>query len=272
MWIPAYAVMTKQIMDEQNLNVKIIPPKEYIPHILVGVGIILIIFLAVLSVNGIREGRYIGRTEANTVTISGQGKVLAKSDIGQIDLSVVTQAASVSAAVTENNDKMNKITKALKDLGIAEDDLKTASYNVNPSYQYTAGKSTIIGYEVNQTLQVKIRDLNKASQVLEKAASSGANQVGSLSFTIDDTEKLKEEARKQAIEKAKKKAEEMEKALGIRLGKIIGFNEYEASSMSAYDGFGGIGGGGMEKAIPTPQIQPGQNEIIVNVDLAFEVK
>jgi len=165
-------------MEEQSYNIKIIPPKEYLPYVFLGVGIILILFLAVLSINGIKESRYIGRTEANTINISAEGKVFGKPDIGQINLSVVTQAASVSAAVTENNDKMNKITKAMKDLGIIEDDLRTASYNINPSYQYTAGKSTIIGYEVSQTLEVKIRDLNKTSQILEKSASLGANQVG----------------------------------------------------------------------------------------------
>lgn len=259
-------------MDEQNLNVKIIPPKEYLPYVFVAVGVVLVLFLAVLSVNGIKESKYIGHTEANTINVSAQGKVLAKPDIGQIDLSVVTQATTVSAAVSDNNQKMNKITQAMKELGIAEEDLKTASYNINPSYQYSAGKSTIIGYEVSQTLQVKIRDLNKASQILEKAASLGANQVGSLSFTIDDEEKLKDEARQQAVEKAKKKAEEMENKLGIRLGRIIGFSEYDVDSPSFYDGFGGIGGGESVKAVPAPEIQTGQNEIVVNVDLIYEVK
>ena len=258
-------------MDEQNLNIKIIPPKEYLPYVFLGVGVVLIIFLAVLSVNGIKESRYIGRTEANTINIYAEGKVFGKPDIGQINLSVVTQAANVSAAVTENNDKMNKITQAMKDLGIAADDLKTASYNINPSYQYSAGKSTIIGYEVNQTLEVKIRDLNKTSQILEKAASLGANQVGSLSFTIDDTENLKAEARQQAIEKTKEKAKEMEKKLGIRLGKIIGFNEYSPSNDQAmYYGIGGAEGRG--GGVSAPSIQTGQNEIVVNVDLIFEVR
>jgi uncharacterized protein YggE len=258
--------------NEQNLNITVSPSEK----VFMIASLFLLVFTAfgvVLVVNNIKESKYIGHTEANTLLVSGEGRVFAKPDIGQVDLSVVTQGSAVAAAVTENNNKMNKITQALKEMGIKEDDLKTANYNINPNYQYSQGKSTISGYEINQTLQVKIRDLNKTSQILEKAASLGANQVGSLSFTIDDKEALKEQAKKQAVEKAKKKAEEMQKEFGIRLGRMINFNEYESGSTPDYNGAYGIGGGGgMERSVPTPQIQTGQNEIVMTVDLTYEVE
>ena len=260
--------------DEQNLNIKIIPPEKYLPYVLGGAGILLIIFLAVLSVNEIKQNKYIGKgyEYVRTINVSGQGKVFAKPDIGQVDLSVVTQADTVVKAVAENNDKINKINQAMKELGIKEDDLKTAAYNINPNYQYTSGKSVIIGYEISQTLQVKIRDLSKTGQILEKSAGLGANQVGSLVFTIDDSSKIKDEARKKAIDEAKIKAKELENSLGIKLGRIIGLNEYavdQAGQVSyGIGGAEGKGGGG----VPVPAIQPGQNEIVINVDLTYEIK
>lgn len=260
-------------MEEQNLNIKMVPPKPYILYVLTAVGVLLVIFLAALAFNEFKQSKYIGQSYeyVKTINVSGQGKVFAKPDIGQVDLSVVTQANTVTKAVTENNDKMNKISQAMKELGILEDDLKTAAYNINPSYQYTAGKSVIIGYEISQTLQVKIRDLSKTSQVLEKSATLGANQVGSLSFTIDDSEKIKEEARQKAIEKAKMKAKELQNSLGIKLGRITGFNEYSVDQTGQVSyGIGGAEGKG--GGVPTPTIQPGQNEIIINVELTYEVK
>jgi hypothetical protein len=265
-------------MDEQNLNVKIIPPKDYLPKI-IGLAIgLLALFLAVLVIsesvsvsNKIKEGRYIGQGAQykNTIAVSGEGKVLAKPDIGQVGLSVISDAATVVAAQKDNTEKMNKIIKAMKDSGIKEEDLKTVSYNISPRYQYSAGKSTIIGYEVTQTLEVKIRDLNKVGDILGQAASLGANQVGALNFTFDDPEKLQSEARQKAIANAKQKAQDLAGSLGVQLGEIVSFTEsvsgepnpiyYATEKM-------GMGGGGA-----VPEIQTGQNEIQVNVTLAYEI-
>lgn len=265
-------------MEEKNINLKIIPPQESLPKFAMAVAIVLILFLAVLAISGvvdinnkIKEGRYIGQGSQykNTISISGEGKVLAKPDIGQVDLSVVSDAATVAAAQKDNTDKMNKITQAMKDLGIKEEDLKTVNYSIYPRYQYTKGKSEIIGYEVSQTLEVKIRDLDKAGDILGKAASLGANQVGSLNFTFDDPEALKSEARQKAIANAKQKAEDLAKGLGVTLGKITSFSESvsgEPIPIYAREGLGIGGGGGA-----TPEIQTGQNEIQVNVTLSYEI-
>ncbi len=261
------------INDEKKLSVKIIPPHEYIPYVFVLLALAIIVFLGVVAAKVFKESQYIGRGAEfqNTITVSGQGKVLAKPDIGQVDLSVLTESKTVADAVSENNQEMNKVTKAMKDAGISENDLKTTAYNINPKYQYTSGKSSIIGYEVLQTLAVKIRDLDKSSEVLEAAASAGANQIGSLGFTIDDLEKVKEEATQKAITNAKKKAGTMAQSLGIKLGGIISFNENsEPTSPPLYYGLGGRGGA-VESA-PAPEVQVGQNEVTVSVNLTYEVK
>ena len=153
---------------------------------------------------------------------------------------------------------------------IKEEDLKTTNYNINPTYQYTSGRSVIIGYDVTQTLQAKIRDLTKVSAVLDKAAALGANQVGSLGFTFDEPEKLNDEAREKAIDDAKDKAEGLAEKLGVELGKVVSFSEStngvpSPAYYSAKEGYG-VGGGGA-----APDIQTGQNEIVITVNLAYEI-
>jgi len=264
-------------MDEQNINLKIIPSKEKLPQFIMAVAAALILFLVILTVseivgisNKIKEGRYIGQGSQykDTISISGVGKVLAKPDIGQVDLSVISDATTVAAAQKDNTDKMNKITQAMKDLGVADEDLKTTNYSIYPRYQYTKGKSEIIGYEVSQTLEVKIRNLDKSGDILGKAALLGANQVGSLIFTFDDLEAIKSEARQKAVANAKQKAQDLAAGLGVTLGKIASFNESvsgEPVPIYASEGLGVGGGGG------TPDIQTGQNEIQVNVMLSYEI-
>ncbi len=261
-------------MEEKNVNLRIIPPAQYLPWVAVAVAVFLILFLGTLTVNQIKEGRYIGQESQfkNTISVSGQGKVVGKPDIGQVSLSVISQATTVAAAQKSNTEKMDKVTKAIKDLGIKEEDLKTASYTIMPRYQYSAGRSDIIGYEVSQSLEVKIRELTKVGEILGKAAEAGANQVGSLNFTFDDPEKLKSEARQEAIDNAKAKAKDLAKALGVTLGKVSSFSESSSDGSipvpmysSAKEGYG-IGGGGA-----APDIQTGQNEVQVNVSIAYEI-
>jgi uncharacterized protein YggE len=259
--------------EEKNVNLKIIPPHQYLPWVAMAVAAFLILFLSAETFNAFKESRYIGQSTQykNTISVSGEGKVLAKPDIGQVSLSVLSQAKTVAAAQKDNTEKMNKISKALKEMEIKEEDLKTTNYSIYPQYQYTSGRSVIIGYEVSQTLEVKIRDLDKVGDILGKAAAAGANQVGSLSFTFDDLEKLRSEARQEAIDNAKSKAQDLAKSLGISLGKVVSFSESSSDGSvpvplysSAKDDYG-IGGGA------APDIQTGQNEIQIVVNLSYEI-
>ena len=257
-------------MPEQDINLRVIPPIKYLPEAVMAVAVFLIIFLAAASYGKIIEGRYAGQSAQykNIISVFGEGKVVAKPDIGQVSLSVISDAGTVAAAQKDNTDKMNKVVQAMKDLGVKEEDLKTTAYNVMPRYQYTDGRSDIIGYEAVQNVEVKIRDLGKVGDILSKAATAGANQVGSLNFTFDNPEDLQNEARKKAIEQAKNKAKNLAEDLGVNLGKVTSFNENSAGQpipMYASDAIGRGGGGG------APQIQTGQNEIVIDVNITYEI-
>jgi uncharacterized protein len=228
-------------------------------------------------------------TNTNTVSFNGEGRVFAKPDIAVISFSILTEAVTSKTAQDDNSKKSEQIVKFLKDQKMEDKDIKTTGYNVYPQYsyprpvplgsnsinspEYYPSNPKITGYQVNQSFQVKVRDLEKISTVLDGLVSAGANQVNNLGLQIDDIEEVRNDARELAINDAKEKANVLKKQIGIRLGKIVNFNEggnypyndqfyLEARPQS---GGGGIGGGG-------PDIPVGENEIIVNITITYQIK
>ena len=231
----------------------------------------------------------------NTISFSGEGKIVAVPDIAAVSFSIVTEAKTSKEAQDQNSEKSKKIVEFLKNQGIEDKDIKTSGYNVYPQYSYprpllrqdSEGQAVplgiesitypeyypsnpkITGYQVNQSFEVKIRDLEKVSAVLDGLVTAGANQVNNLGFKVDDEEKLKEQARELAIKDAKEKADKLKKQLDIRLGKIINYNEggyYPVYfKTEALDSRGGMGGGG-------PEEPAGENEIVINVRIIYQIR
>lgn len=213
------------------------------------------------------------RLPEDQFSVEGTGRVFAAPNIAEITLGVRTEKKlTAEAATKENVEKMNRVIDAIKKAGVEEKDIKTIDYSLYPNYNYTQDRGQeLTGWNLSQSVRVKIRALDKIGDVIAKATAAGANQTDSVSFTIDDEDELKKQARAEAIEKAKAKAEELSKVAGIKLGKVI--NVYENANpyppTPYYYAKEGIGGGG---DIPAPSIQPGQNEIVVNVTLVYKVK
>lgn len=245
------------------------------------------------SVNQVTTNR------ADFFTVSAEGKVQTKPDSAEVNIGFVGNGKTVIEAQTKANAVMNKVTDALKKLGINSDDIKTTNYSVNPQYQSEPvsmelkamaepavqvdqpvpamqispsfrGETTsrITGYQVDSTLQVQIKDLTKVNSIIDTATQNGANQIYGVNFTVAEKDKFISEARKIAIDKAKKKALEVSSQAGIRLGRLM--NIYESEN-TPY--------GGMmysAKAVPDmrtgTEVEPGSTEIIVNVTLNYETK
>lgn len=207
----------------------------------------------------------------NTFDVEGTGKVSAIPDVAEVNLGIEVRRRTVFEAQKEANEKINKITEAVKKLGIEERYIKTVNYSVYPQYDFKEGRS-VTGYNVNVSLQIKVKNFEKINAVIDAATSLGANQVGGLNFTIDDKklEDLKMQARKQAIEEAKKKAKEIAALAGIRLGKIVNVSEnstspYFPQSLKQMQ----MGMGGSDQETQT-NILPGESEITVSVTLSYE--
>lgn len=213
-------------------------------------------------------------TTTNTVSFSGEGKVTAKPDIAVISASIVTQAVDSKTAQDSNSTKSNAVSAFLKKQGVEDKDIKTSGYNVTPQYNYPpyGGQSTVTGYQVSQSYEIKVRDLTKISAILSGLVTAGANQVNNLGLQIENPDAVQAQARQLAIDNAKKKATELKKQVGISLGKIVNFVEgsngypipmYQDAKVVS----GGMGGGG-----PTPVISTGENDVVVDVTITYQIK
>ena len=208
----------------------------------------------------------------NTITITSEGKVTAAPDTARIDVSVVTDGKTADDVQQKNTETTNKVVEYIKSKGVEAKDIKTTQYNLYPRYDYYEGKQSLAGFSLTQTMEIKIRDLKKVGEVITGTVASGANQISSVYYFIDDPEALQATAREQAFEKAKAKAKQVSKAAGVRLGDVVTFSESSNGVVPMYEkaysytGMG-IGGGGV-----SPDTQAGSQEVIVNVNVVFEMK
>src|SRR3989344_5591834 len=254
-----------------------------------GVGkwvlITLTVFITLQSLSSLMSLRYIGAgvQPTNVISVSGYGEAFGAADIATFNFSVVSEKSTVAAAQTEATDKINAITKYLKDAGIAEKDIQTTDYSVNPQYDYVSqactggycpgGRQVLRGYQVRQSTTVKVRDTAKAGDLLTGAGTKGATEVSGLNFTFDDPNKLQDEARGEAIADAKQKADALAKQLGVTLVRVVSFNEngggYPTPMYYAKDTAVGMGGAEPARA---PEISVGQNKVQSNVSVTYEIK
>jgi len=242
--------------------------------------IVLIASYAAGTFNKIKEWKYIGQdvVTKNSITISESGEIYAKPDLAITSFSVITEAKTVAEAISENAKKMNAVMAAVKNQGVEEKDLKTINFSISPHYDYYdtskiypyEGKRVLTGYDVTQSLQVKIRNMEKVGNIIQAAVDSGSNEASDLQFTIDNQDALEKQAREQAINKVKAKAQEISGQLGVKLVKITSFSEnnytpyYWAMEKSAAPA--GLGGGDA-----VPQIATGENKIQVTVSITYEI-
>ncbi len=272
-------------MDENQKRELHIEPPQKIQMAAVFAISMLGIFLLVLTVSSLKQFRFIGSgvTATNTITVTGSGEVFAVPDRATFSYSVMTTAKDVTTAQTEVNTKGNAIKDYLKSQGVDEKDIQTSDYSVNPHYEYSQavcssgycppGKQTLTGYDVNETVTVKVRDTNKAGTLLSGIGSKGATNMSGLSFTIDDQTKLESDARAEAITDARAKANELASALGVDIIRVVGFNEdgyrpyMYAKATMAMDMSESMGGGA-----PAPEIAVGQNKITSNVSVTYEIR
>lgn len=164
--------------------------------------------------------------EPGVITVSADGMAAVAPDMAVISLTVLRDAETARAALDANNEAMGKVLEAMKAEGIAERDLQTGAFSIQPRWVYPqrnnneAEQPRIVGYTVNNTLTVRIRDLARLGAILDTSVSLGVNQGGNIIFTNDDQEAIHQTARIDAVKKAKAKAETLAEALGVELGRI----------------------------------------------------
>ena len=166
-----------------------------------------------------------------TITVSATGTAEAEPDQARITSGVMTEAPSAREALTGNSEVMSKVISELKAKGVDSKDIQTASFNVEPVFDYSKeGQPPILrGYRVSNQVVVLVRDLGKLGTVLDDVITAGANQMQGLSFEVSKAKTLKDEARKGAVANALRRAKLLAAAAGAEVGKVIKISE-EVSS------------------------------------------
>lgn len=254
--------------------------KEYVQVLLTIILIGIIVALAAYAYYTLKqsEGVYTG---AAVITVQGEGEILARPDIGEFSFSVMAEGETATAAQEQSAEAINTILAYLTEAGVAEADVKTENYYLNPKYRYEDAICTINycppsnpvidGYEVSQTVVVKVRELERSGELISGVGERGATNISGLQFTIDDETVLKAQAREEAIAKAKEKAEQLADDLGVRIVRMTGFWEEQGGYYPMYDR--GYGGDMVEQsASAAPQMPVGENTIRSTVSITYEVK
>lgn len=213
------------------------------------------------------------QTDRRAITVEGTGTVKLDPDTADISLGVLTQDASLAAAQDQNSAAIQAIMDALTANGIAAKDIATTMYMVYPINEYDENGNIlgVTSYQVNTTLTVTVRDTSIVGAVLDDAVTAGANQVNSISFYVDNTDAAASQARRQAIENARVKADEMAEAAGVIVVGVFSIDEVSSPDAIPVDfqmadsQAVGRGGGG-----PVP-VSPGQTSVTVRVQVVYEI-
>ncbi|CAK08870.1 SIMPL domain-containing protein [Rhizobium leguminosarum] len=209
------------------------------------------------------------------ISVTGDGESSVAPDMAIVNLAVVKQAKTAREALDENNKAMNDVLAALKSGGIAERDLQTSGFSIQPQYNYPQPvdgqqqQPQLIGYQTINSVTVRLRDLAKLGAVIDQSVTLGINQGGEIQFTNDKPDAAIEAARKAAVADAVKRAKTLSEAAGVKLGRILEINEnvprampqpvYRATMMKEAS----------DAAVP---VQGGENNYNVSVTVTFAIE
>lgn len=244
------------------------------------------VFVALLALGTLMDFWQAPPQVGNVITVDGEGRTTAIPNIATISFTVTGEGKNASQAQDEATKKINVAVALLEEKGIEDKDVKTTSYNLSPKYSYpqpcyTGGpcaydEQTVIGYTVNQTTEVKVRDTAQVGEILTALGDAGISQLYGPNFTVEDMDTVRAEARKQAIDAARAKAEILADDLDVSLVRVVSFYENSGGYPMPYYGRDmamGMGGAVANEAkAPTPSVPLGENEIVVSVSISYEIR
>lgn len=245
---------------------------------------VLGLFLLVQFINGIKANKYIGgEYNTNTIYVSGEGEVVAVSDIANLEINLSKEAVTSKEAQTLLNESVTKTLNYLRDQKIKDKDIKSEYAGISPKYSYESKpcygyscpsqEAKIVGYIASQTISMKVREVDNANIIKTGLSETGVTNIYGPTFSIDEEDEYKADARSLAIKDAREKAEVLAKDLGVKLGKVVSFSEdgnyraYAALSMEKMSSDSMVGSGSSAPTLPK-----GENKITSNVTITYEIK
>jgi uncharacterized protein YggE len=210
--------------------------------------------------------------DGTILDVNAQGKTTRVPDLATIDAGVVTQSPTAAAALSDNAARMDKVLGALKAAGVENRDITTSNVRLNPQYRYADNQPpAITGYQATNTVSVKFHDIAKSGAILDALVKQGANQIDGPNLSLSQPDAALDEARTDAVARARARAELYAKAAGLSVSRIVSISESGEDS------------GGMPpprpmmfaRAVadaPSTQIEPGQTDVTVNLSVRFLLK
>lgn len=210
------------------------------------------------------------KTMDRTVTVSATGSVLAAPDEATIATGVTSEAKTARDALTKNTEAMKKVIEELKSQGVEAKDIQTTQFNVEPVYVYPkeGQPPSVTGYRVNNMLGVRVRNLDKLGGVLDQLVTAGANQMNGISFDVSKAETLKDDARKAAMENAKRRAQLLATAAGAEVGEVLQISE-ETSQQGPRPVVFAKQRAAMAESVP---VERGEQELEARVTVTWKLK
>ncbi|SMC60454.1 SIMPL domain-containing protein [Rhizobium sp. RU36D] len=213
------------------------------------------------------------RPREATIIVSGEGEASLAPDMAIMTMAVVKQAETAEQALADNNGAMASVLADLKATGIEDRDLQTTGFSISPQYRQEPDGNggykppVIIGYQVSNSLTLRIRDLAKLGEVIDRSVKLGINQGGEINFTNNDPEAAVTEARKAAMQEAMAKAKTLTEAAGVSLGRVIEISENFARPMPQ-PMFRAAAAKEVSDAVP---MASGENTYTVTVNVTFGI-
>ncbi len=207
------------------------------------------------------------------IWVSGTGEVAVTPDIATLRVDIVAQESTVAVAQSKASEAMTKVMKALADSGIAQKDIQTRSFSIQQLTRYDKDKQqdVVIGYQVSNTVNAKIRAIDKAGAVIDAVAKAGGNltRINGISFSIDDPTAYYKDARQKAMTDAKAKAEQLAGLAGVALGKPTYITENSYMPAPIYRDQVKAVPAPLPAGVPSTPVSPGEMEITINVQVAY---
>ncbi|HEY4503083.1 MAG TPA: SIMPL domain-containing protein [Candidatus Paceibacterota bacterium] len=251
--------------------------------------VVLSLFFVVKLLSEFKSYGMMGSSESNTITLSGHGEVQAVPDIANVYFTIRKEGTTVKEAQDAVAVVEKSSLDSLKSNGVEDKDIQAANASFNPKYKYVydtrslvpctefgcpprSGNNVISGYEAYESITVKVRNTDSVGKIMQDLGTLGVTDLNGPNFTVDDADALQAEARKEAIEDARTKAEALAKDLGVRLGRIANFSEggnyggiYYAKDAMMESSAG--------NTAPAPAAIPkGENTITSDVTITYELR
>jgi uncharacterized protein YggE len=232
-------------------------------------GAVVLALLAVAAGTGVAHADTTPSQTSHSITAVGDGVVEGTPNVLELSLGVTTRDASAAAALGHNSELAVKVVGVLKGAGVADKDVQTSDLSISPNV--SGSGNHVDGYEVDNTVTAKVRDVNKAGTIVDAATKVAGNEVvvRNLSFSFDDNSSMVAAARAQAVKRAQDQARQLADAAGVGLGNLDSISSTSVPVGPPTDPSASRAPNAA--TAPSPPVNPGSQTVSVEVTLVYEI-